>query len=135
MPLYYADSSALVKLIVEEPESDALEAFLTGAELVSCELVLAEVPRAIRMMRLAGRRLESVLAQADELLDELGIIELDAALLAAAGAIEEVSLRTLDAIHLAAALRAVPIEGFVSYDHRQSAVARLAGLRTVAPGA
>ena len=48
MALFYVDASALVKLVRDEPESGALRAFLTDAELVSCELVLAEVPRAIR---------------------------------------------------------------------------------------
>ncbi len=48
MALFYADSSALVKLVRDEPESPALRAFLMDADLVSCELVLTEVPRAIR---------------------------------------------------------------------------------------
>lgn len=46
MALFYADASALVKLIRDEPESEALRAYLEGAELVSCELVLTELPRA-----------------------------------------------------------------------------------------
>jgi predicted nucleic acid-binding protein len=45
--LVYVDSSALVKLI-DEPESAALRAFLPGADLVSCELALTEVSRALR---------------------------------------------------------------------------------------
>jgi predicted nucleic acid-binding protein len=44
------------------------------------------------------------------------------------------ALRALDAIHLAAAIDLSPIDAFVSYDERQSAAARLAGLRTVCPG-
>jgi predicted nucleic acid-binding protein len=55
-------------------------------------------------------------------------------LLAAAGAFSEPALRTLDVIHVAAAADLHPIDAFVSYDERQSAAARLAGLRTVAPG-
>ena len=47
MALFYADASALVKLVRDEPESAALRAFLADADLVSCELVLTEVPRAI----------------------------------------------------------------------------------------
>jgi predicted nucleic acid-binding protein len=47
----------------------------------------------------------------------------------------EPMLRTLDAIHVAAALYLGPVEAFVTYDERQAAVARLEGLRTVAPGA
>ena len=48
MALFYADASALVKLVRDEPESLALRTFLTDADLVSSELVLTEVPRAIR---------------------------------------------------------------------------------------
>jgi hypothetical protein len=55
-------------------------------------------------------------------------------LLAAAGAFSEPALRTLDVIHVGAAVDLHPIDAFVSYDERQSAAARLAGLRTVAPG-
>jgi predicted nucleic acid-binding protein len=52
-----------------------------------------------------------------------------------AGALGEPGLRALDAIHVASAIAASPVDAFVSYDHRQAAAARLAGLRTVAPGA
>ncbi len=45
MALFYVDSSALVKLVVDEPESAALRTFAAGADLVSCELVLTEVPQ------------------------------------------------------------------------------------------
>jgi hypothetical protein len=51
-----------------------------------------------------------------------------------AGALEEPTLRALDAIHLAAAIDLSPIDAFVRYDERRSAAVRLAGLRTVAPG-
>jgi predicted nucleic acid-binding protein len=43
-------------------------------------------------------------------------------------------LRALDAVHLTAAIDVSPIDAFVSYDERQGAAARLAGLRTVQPG-
>jgi predicted nucleic acid-binding protein len=52
----------------------------------------------------------------------------------AAGALAEPALRALDAIHVAAAVEASPLDAFVSYDVRQAAAARLAGLRTVHPG-
>jgi predicted nucleic acid-binding protein len=136
MPLFYADASALVKLVRDEPESAGLRSFLDGAEIVSSELVLTEVPRAIRRAAAADPRLplETLVGRCAELLDALGLVPLDRALLATAGAITEPRLRTLDAIHVAAAADAAPIDAFVSYDERQAAVARLAGLRTVTPG-
>jgi predicted nucleic acid-binding protein len=43
--LFYADASALVKRVLEEPESSVLRTYLDGADLISCELVLSEMPR------------------------------------------------------------------------------------------
>jgi uncharacterized protein len=136
MPLFYADASALVKLIRDEPESPSLRAFLDGADLVSCELVLTEVPRAIRRAVSHDPRLplDVLLARAEETLDAVGLLPLERALLLVAGAIEEPALRILDAVHVAAAAAVSPVDAFVSYDERQAAAARLAGLRTVAPG-
>lgn len=136
MALFYVDSSALVKLVVDEPESTALRAFVTGADLVSSELVLTEVPRAIRRASANEPRLslDLALSRAGELLDAIALLPLDRAVLAAAGAIEEPALRALDAIHVVAAVDLSPVDAFVSYDERQAAVARLASLRTMAPG-
>lgn len=136
MALFYVDASALVKLVRDEPESDALRAFLAEADLVSCELVLTEVPRAIRRAAAYDPRLplDTLLARAGELIGALALAALDRALLAAAGALAEPALRALDAIHVAAAVSLSPLDAFVSYDERQAAAARLTGLRTVTPG-
>jgi uncharacterized protein len=134
--LFYADASALVKLVRAEPETAALRAFLAGTGLVSSELVLTEVPRAIRRAaaRDPGLGLGPLIDRGGDVLDVVAMLPLDRALLAAAGALSEPALRALDAIHVAAAVDLSPIDAFVSYDERQSAAARLAGLRTVAPG-
>lgn len=133
--LFYADASALVKLVRTEPETAALRAFVTGADLASCELALAEVPRAIRRAvgDDPGLPLERLLERAGEVLDAVALLPIDRAVLLAAGAFTEPGLRALDAIHIAAAIDATPLDAFVSYDERQAAAARLAGLRTVAP--
>ncbi len=72
--------------------------------------------------------------RAAELFDALAILPLDRDLLAGAGALDEPALRTLDAIHVIAAIDLSPIDAFVTYDERQGAAARLAGLRTMSPG-
>lgn len=133
--LFYVDASALVKLVHEEPESPALSRFLSDADLVSCELILTELPRAIRRATAVDPRLplELLLERAGELVESLALLPLDRALLLAAGALAEPALRALDAIHVAAAVDLSPLDGFVSYDERQAAAARLAGLRTVRP--
>lgn len=135
MAVFYADASALVKLVREEAESDALRTYLDGANLVSSELVLTEIPRAVRraVAQDPALPLELLLGRAGELIDVLALRPLDRALLAAAGALVEPALRALDAIHVASAVDLDPIEAFVTYDERQAAAARLAGLRAMAP--
>lgn len=136
MAVFYADASALVKLVREEAESEALRTYLDGADLVSSELVLTEIPRAVR--RAAAHDpalpLDLLLERAGELVDAVALRPLDQALLAGAGALAEPALRALDAIHVASAVDLDPVEAFVTYDERQAAAARLAGLRTMAPG-
>lgn len=136
MALYYADASALVKLVRDEPESAALRAFIADADVATCELALAEVPRAIRRAAALDPRLdlEVLVARAGDVINAIALVPLDRALLLAAGALSEPSLRALDAIHVAAAAGLTPIDGFLGYDERQAAAARLAGLRTFAPG-
>lgn len=136
MAVLYADASALVKLVREEAESQALRTYLQGDDLVSSELVLTEIPRAIR--RAAARdpalSLELLLERAGSLIGVLALRPVDRDILRGAGALAEPALRALDAIHVASAVDLDPVEAFVTYDDRQAAAARLAGLRTMAPG-
>ncbi|HEX3734524.1 MAG TPA: type II toxin-antitoxin system VapC family toxin [Solirubrobacterales bacterium] len=136
MAIFYADASALVKLVREEAESDALRAYLSAADLVSSELVLTEIPRAVHRAVASDPALplDLLLERSGELLDSVALRPLDRAVLAGAGALGEPVLRALDAIHVASAIDLYPIEAFVTYDERQAAAARLAGLRTTAPG-
>lgn len=138
MPFVYLDASALVKGIREKEEQAAvaLKAYLQGAELASSELVLSEVPRALRRVAADHPRfqLEAALTRAAETLDLLSLRAVDDALLIGAGMFAEPALRSLDAIHVATALHLYPIDAFVTYDERQAEVARLAGLKAVAPG-
>lgn len=137
MPLCYVDASAIVKTVVEEAESSALIAFTAGADLVSCELVLTELERALRRAAAleSDFELEPALDQAATQLASLALLPLERGLLLAAGSLREPSLRALDAIHVAAAQSVEGLDGFVTYDIRQAAAARLSGLRTFSPGA
>ena len=79
--------------------------------------------------------LATLLTRAGETVDALALVPVDRGLLSAAGALVTPALRALDAIHVVAGASLVDaIDAFVSYDERQAAAARLAGLRTVAPG-
>jgi uncharacterized protein len=137
LALFYTDASALVKLVRDEPESAALRTYLADADLVSSEIVVTEVPRAIRRAVADDPRLplDLLVSRASELLDAVALLPVDRGILAAAGALAAPWLRALDAIHVTTAVDVSPVDAFVSYDERQSAGARLAGLRTVSPAA
>jgi predicted nucleic acid-binding protein len=130
--IWYLDSSAIVKFAVAEEESDALAAWRGDLDsedvLMTCELALAEVLRAVG--RVDGDR-EVALAH----LDALDQLVVDRDLLLAASQLEPAELRTLDAIHLAAATAAgEELGGVVTYDERMAGAAEALGLTTLAPG-
>lgn len=126
----YLDSSAVVKLVFEEAETPALEAFLIDRPvLVSSSLARIEV---MRVARSVGDGLVS--RHANQVLAAITLIAPDAALLADAADLDPISLRALDAIHLATAVALVPdIDGIVVYDLRLADAARQAGLTVWAP--
>ena len=127
--VWYLDSSALVKTVVEEPESGALIEWLVGKrELAACDLVRVEAIRAVRVSDPgAVERTRSVLRT-------LTMIRLDPPLLDRAAEMEPGSLRSLDAIHLAAALSlGSDLAGVVTYDVRMAEATERLGLAVEAP--
>ena len=123
----YADSSALVKLAVDEAETVSVRQFLGQFDEVATSRVdIVETRRAIS--RAGGN-----VAAALDILRVVNPIELDAELAEAAAGIRPTRLRTLDAIHLATALRLYAVDAFVTYDGRLAAAARDAGLTVVSP--
>lgn len=125
----FLDSSALVKLVREEDESAALRRFLAGStHHYASALARAEVPRAARR---ADARAP---ARAHVLLDELDLIQVDEPLLADAAQVDGRDLRTLDAIHLVAAIAIRDdLDVFVTYDVRLAAAAEAEGFRVESP--
>ena len=131
MSVLYVDSSALVKLVVEEPETEALQRELAGWPLRASSVVAAvEVPRAARR----GSDRTDVRARADELVKSLTLLELNRDLVAAAAELAPTTLRTLDAIHLASALSLrTDLGALVTYDQRLEDAATAAGATVLAP--
>jgi predicted nucleic acid-binding protein len=131
MPLVYLDSSALVKLVVTEPESVALiEQLKAWPQRVSSALVLTELPRALAR---AGFGVAAY-RRARELLGRTALVDVDRRILAAAAALEPNTLGTLDAIHLVTALTVrEDLEAVVTYDRRLRTAAERAHLEVVAP--
>jgi predicted nucleic acid-binding protein len=127
--MVYLDSSALVKLVVLEPESRALRAYLRREpERVSCGLARTEVLRAVRPLGPAA------IETARRLLRSVNLVRLDDTLLDAAGVLEPLALRSLDAVHLAAAQLVAPaLRAVVTYDRRMADAAAALGFPVAAP--
>ena len=125
----YLDSSAIVKLAVQEPESAALRRYLRRRRpLVSSALARTEVLRAV----LPGGG--AALAHGREALARLDLVRINDHVLDAAGALLSAELRSLDAIHLATAQRLGSDLGpFVTYDDWLARAARRLGFRVTAP--
>lgn len=125
----YLDSSALVKLVIEEPESQALVAYLGDHPTrTSSALARVEVTRAVRPQ---GSR---AITRARQLLAHIALLHLDDALLEAAATLEGNHLRSLDAIHIASAQTFTSgLAALVTYDRRMAEAASGVGLSVTAP--
>jgi len=115
--------------VIAEPESAALRRFLgEEPERASCSLARVEVLRAVRGHGAAA------LTRARRLLQRLNLVTIDDDLLEAAAALDPRVLRSLDAIHLAAAqLFGDELTAVVTYDRRMAAAAGLIDLTVAAP--
>jgi predicted nucleic acid-binding protein len=129
MPATYLDSSALVKLAVEEPESGALRAHLRRRKiLVSSALARTEV---LRALLLEG---EEGVARGRAVLGRIELIRVNDRLLTAAGLLQTPDVRSLDAIHLATAQElGSDLSQVISYDERMVEAAKGLGLKTASP--
>ncbi|MCB0872698.1 MAG: type II toxin-antitoxin system VapC family toxin [Actinobacteria bacterium] len=128
--VHYVDTSALVKLVVAEPETAGLRAWLAETEptLVAADLVRTELVRAAR------RSAPDRLVAARGVLDGVVLISVSTAMFEAAGRLDPPEMRSLDAIHLATALElGDELEGIVAYDERLAHAARANGIPVVSP--
>ena len=127
--MIYLDASALVKLVVGEPESAALRRYLRSRPArATSALSRVEVARAVR------RHGVHAVNRARLLFQRLDVLGLDDELLDRAASIEPSTLRSLDAIHLAAAQTlGSALTEIVTYDDRLAAAAAPLGLAAVAP--
>ena len=125
----YLDSSAIVKLVIQEYESAALRGHLENhPNRVSCTLARVEVIRAVRAHG------QPAVNRARRLLERLSLLRLDDVLLDEAAALGDASLRSLDAIHLAAARTlGSELAEVITYDRRMADAALHVGLPVGVP--
>jgi len=127
----YVDTSALVKLLFDEPESAAFTGWLSQkAEIpfVSSNLSIVELFRTCRRID------ESLVDDARRLLDGVDLVPIDHVIIEQAAILGPLELKSLDAIHLASALSLnADLTDFVVYDVRLRSAAEKAGLPVVSP--
>ena len=128
--LTYIDSSALVKAVLLEPESDDLLRHFrqTRPSLIASSLLKVETTRAIRQVEPTKG-----LAELNSALEEIVLVAVTETILRRAANLEP-ALRSLDAVHLATALD-VGAEAMIVYDRRLADAARGYGLTVLSPGA
>ena len=130
--VHYLDTSAAVKLVVAEAETPELIAWADRHrdEIVSSDLTRTELIRAVR------RAQPDRIRQARVLLESIDLIALPAAVFERAATLDPVPLRSLDALHLAAAMEfGDELDSLVTYDDRLASAAESHGIAVVAPGA
>ena len=129
MPTTYLDSSALVKLVVIEPESAALRRYLRRRRpLVTSALARTEV---LRALLLEG---EQAIARGRAVLASVEIVRVNDRILNAAGVVLPADLRSLDAIHLATARElGADLGQIVTYDDKMLNAASHLGFKAVSP--
>jgi predicted nucleic acid-binding protein len=127
---FYLDTSAAAKLVVAEAGSDAMAAWAVTHQtrVLASDLLRTELLRATR--RAAPGRMR----RARSVLDALTLLSLSSATFERAATLEPDELRSLDALHLAAAMELDDeLEGIVTYDDRLAAAASRYGIAVIAP--
>lgn len=127
---FYLDTSAAVKLVVSESHSKAMSSWADAHcdSVVSSDLLRTELLSAT----LLGAPDE--MPRARQVLDSITILTLPTPLFERAAELEPTLLRSLDAVHLAAALDlGDELDGIVTYDDRLAEAARLHGVHVIAP--
>lgn len=128
--LLYLDSSAVVKLVVAEPETPALMRSLAcWPHRVSSALARVEVLRAVKRTKAAP----SARRRATRVLARLALVRIDEPVIIGAARVGPPELRALDAIHLATARTLDDVGGIVTYDARLGRAASRARLRVFSP--
>ncbi|NED94007.1 type II toxin-antitoxin system VapC family toxin [Phytoactinopolyspora alkaliphila] len=128
MSRYYLDTSAAAKFLVEESQSAPLSEWADSPDtyLVATHLLETELRRFATRHNLPQADVSAILTRVD-------IHDLPPSLYREAGLLPGETLRSLDALHLAASIR-LDVDALVTYDVRLAEAAGNAGLHVHAPG-
>lgn len=127
--MIYLDTSALVKLVVREAETDRLRSWLGEHE---SDIRFSSRLSQLELLRVSARHAPEVQEQARRVLMSIALVDVTREILERA--VDLPGLRSLDAIHLATAMIAhEQLTAVVTYDERMLATARLLSLRAESP--
>ena len=123
----YIDSSAAVKLLIAEAQSDALIAELGNPahQTVACDLLETEMGRVAIRVGASGGDVATVLAAFD-------LATPDRSTFRQAALLPHPTLRSLDALHIAAALD-LNADAIITYDSRMIDACHALGIKTLSP--
>jgi predicted nucleic acid-binding protein len=125
----YVDTSVFGRVMLEEPDKKAIR-----RDLARFDQSVASRLLRVELRRVARR--EDVVEAAERILDDVLLIPMDEGVLAAAETISPTTVGTLDAIHLATAVRlskAGELDALMTYDKRLADGAREHGITVLSP--
>ena len=128
MTVWYLDTSAALKLVLEEPESQTLAEVIDGEQpdLVAGWLLETEMRRVAQRVGTLG------MDDISDFLTGVSLYEMPGSLFREAGVLPGAALRSLDALHLTAAIR-IGVDCLLTYDSRMASSARSLGVAVLAP--
>jgi predicted nucleic acid-binding protein len=126
----YLDTSALGRVVLDEPDADAIGAAMTAFDaIISSRLLRIELHRLGLRAGIPREEIEPWLAG-------VALVPMDDAILSSAETVSPASVASLDAIHLATALQLADeqhITSIMTFDARLAEGAREHGLPVIAP--
>jgi len=126
--VHYLDTSAFLKLVVEETHSKALRRAVADTELWTSTLLGVEAHRAAGRLGIEPATIDARLAAVTFIVPSETTFEI-------ARSLGPAHLRTLDALHLATATELGPdLDALITYDRRLAAGCVDLGIPVSAPG-
>jgi predicted nucleic acid-binding protein len=124
----YIDSSAILKMIIKEKESDAI------ISIVRARFITSEISR-VEVIRAVLRHEPSALKSAAQVLKNINYVKIDSQTLVQAERLpDRINLRALDAIHIAVAAKmGLKINSILTYDKQMAKAAKALGFEVMAP--
>lgn len=126
---YYLDSSAILKLIIKEAESDSLRKF------INTKVITSAISR-VEVIRTLSLNDESLIIAGQMVLEKFELMPLSRPILTIAENFSpQITLRSLDALQVASVIFLSPmVKSLITYDKNMIKNAKALGISVVSPG-